>query len=78
MNTEERRTKNQEHRHREYGHGADSMMAMMALMMVMCLGVVLLFSVVPTVGLPLGILIGLGGGVLMVFLHNRFMGHSGH
>jgi hypothetical protein len=63
---------------RDPHRGGDSMMGMMAMMMAMCLGVILLFSVLPAVGLPLGILIALGAGALMLVLHDRFMRHGGH
>jgi hypothetical protein len=55
--------------------GGDSMMGMMAVMMAMCLGIILLFAVIPTVGLPLGLLIAVGAGALMLVLHARFMRH---
>jgi hypothetical protein len=56
--------------------GDDSMMGMMAMMMAMCVGVVLLFLVLPSVGFPLGLLIALGTGALMLVLHGRFMRHG--
>ena len=56
--------------------GGDSMMGMMAMMMAMCVGVILLFAVIPAVGFPLGVLIALGAGALMLVLHARFMRHG--
>ena len=59
-------------------HGDDSMVGMMAMMMAMCLGVILLFSVLSAVGLLPGILIAVGAGAVMLVLHDRFMRHGGH
>ncbi len=56
--------------------GGDSMMGMMAMMMAMCIGVILLFLVLPSVGFPFGLLIALGAGALMLVLHVRFMRHG--
>ncbi len=56
--------------------GDNSMMGMMAMMMAMCIGVILLFSLIPTVGIPLGLLIAVGAGALMFVLHARFMRHG--
>ncbi len=72
MNTEDRRTGNDQH-----GHDDDSMMGMMAMMMAMCMGVLLLVVVLPGLGFPLGLLIAIGAGVLMFVLHWRFMRHGG-
>jgi hypothetical protein len=58
----------------EHG-GHDSGMGMMG-MMAMCLGVILLFLVLPAVGLPFGLPIALAAGVLMLVLHGRFMRHG--
>ena len=52
------------------------MMGMMAMMMAMCFGVILLLLVIPAVGLPLGLVIALGAGTLMLVLHARFMRHG--
>lgn len=61
-----------------HGHGDDSM-GMMAMMMAMCAGVLLLFVLLPALGMPLGLLVALGAAALMVYLHGRFMRHgSGH
>jgi len=56
--------------------GDDSMMGMMAMMMAMCFGVILLFLIIPAVGFPLGLVIALGAGALMLVLHGRFMRHG--
>ena len=56
--------------------GDNSMMGMMAMMMAMCVGVILLFSVIPAVGFPLGLVIALGAGALMLVLQGRFMRHG--
>ena len=56
--------------------GDDSMGGMMAMMMAMCIGVILLFLVIPAVGFPLGLVIALGAGALMFVLHARFMRHG--
>jgi hypothetical protein len=54
----------------------NSMGGMMAMMMAMCIGVILLFLVIPAVGFPFGLAIALGAGALMFVLHARFMPHS--
>ncbi len=59
------------------GNG-DNMMAMMVMMMAMCFGVVLLFAVIPSIGWPLGIVVGVVAGGLMLFLHQRYMRHGTH
>ena len=56
--------------------GGDSMGGMMAMMMAMCVGVILLFAIIPTVGFPLGLAIAVVAGALMFFLHARFMRHG--
>ena len=56
--------------------GGDSMGGMMAMMMAMCVGVILLFGIIPTVGFPLGLGIAVVAGALMFFLHARFMRHG--
>ncbi len=54
------------------------MMAMMVMMMAMCFGVVLLFAIIPSIGWPLGIVVGVAAGGLMLFLHQRYMHHRSH
>lgn len=55
---------------------AMSMMAMMGLMMGVCFGTVLLFSLIPIIGWPLGVALALIGVGLMFFIHQRVMGHG--
>ena len=57
-------------------NSGDSMGGMMIMMMAMCLGVVLLFVVIPTLGFPLGLAIAVVAGALMLVLHGRFMRHG--
>ena len=57
-------------------NSGDSMGGMMIMMMAMCLGVVLLFVVIPTLGFPLGLGIAVVAGALMLVLHGRFMRHG--
>ncbi len=57
-------------------HGHDSM-GMMAMMMAMCAGVLLLFVLLPALGMPLGLIVAVGAAALMFFLHGRFMRHGG-
>ncbi len=66
------------HEHPGHSDSATGMMAMMVMMMSMCLGVVLLFAVIPAVGLPLGLAIAAGGAAIMIFVHGRMMRHGGH
>ena len=69
MNRGDRRTGNDGHDGRDAG--------MMAMMMAMCVGVLLLVVVLPTLGFPLGLLVAIGAAVLMFVLHARFMNHGG-
>lgn len=52
--------------------------AMMAMMMVCCMAVAVLFVLIPVVGLPIGLSIGAIGFIAMLFVHQRMMGHGGH
>ena len=56
--------------------GGDSMGGMMIMMMAMCLGMLLLFFIIPGVGFPLGLAIAVVAGALMLVLHGRFMRHG--
>jgi hypothetical protein len=67
----------QEQRPDDQGNG-DGMMTMMVMMMAMCFGVVLLFAVIPSIGWPPGIVVGVVAGGLMLFLHQRYMRHGSH
>ncbi len=58
------------------GGMAFGMMAMMGLMMAMCMGSALLFTVIPFVGWPLGIAIAAAGSAVMLYVHGRMMGHG--
>lgn len=53
-------------------------LAMMVLMMACCLGVILLFALIPLVGWPIGLTIGAVGLVAMLVAHQRWMGHGSH
>ncbi|MEO8538128.1 MAG: hypothetical protein ABI577_00190 [bacterium] len=55
-----------------------AMMAMMAMMMGCCMAVVLLFLLIPVVGWPIGLTIGIVGLVAMLFGHHRSMGRGVH
>ena len=59
------------------GAGA-SMVLMMAIMMGACFGSVLLFSLIPVVGWPVGLTIAALGFGAMLFIHQRLMGHGRH
>ena len=61
--------------HNHSGH-TDGTAGMMVMMMAMCIGVVLLFAVIPAVGLPVGLAIAAGAAALMLFLHGRMMRHG--
>lgn len=61
----------------EAKQGGD-IVGMMAMMMAMCFGVLLLFAIIPSTGWPLGIVINVAGGGLMLFLHLRYMRHGSH
>ncbi len=58
------------------GGMAIGMMAMMGLMIAMCTGSALLFTIIPFVGWPLGIAIAAAGVAAMLYLHGRMMGHG--
>lgn len=59
-------------------HEHQENLGMVTMMMAMCLSVVLLVAVIPSIGWPLGIVIGLLAGAAMLFLHGRYMGHGKH
>ena len=66
-------------RQSEEGSNSGGGFAMMAMMMACCLGSLLIFALIPLVGLPLGLAIGAVGFVAMLFAHQKFMGgHSSH
>ena len=53
--------------------------AMMAMMMACCLGVLVIFAIIPVVGLPIGLGIGALGLGAMMWVHLKMMGgHGGH
>ena len=58
--------------------GDNGTFAMMAMMMVCCMSVVLLFLLIPIVGWPIGLTIGAAGFIAMLFVHQRMMRHGGH
>lgn len=62
------------HEHRD----STGMGPMMVMMMAMCFGVVILFAVIPSIGWPLGMVIGIAAGGLMLYLHQRYMRHGSH
>lgn len=59
-------------------NGTMAGLAMMALMMLCCVGVLLLFLLIPVVGWPVGIAIVAVGAVAMLLFHQRFMRHGHH
>lgn len=63
------------HEPKQGGGSGGDMVGMMAVMMSMCVGVILLFAVIPSVGWPLAVAIAVAAFALMLFLHNRFMNH---
>ena len=64
--------------HSQEDGNSGSGFAMMAMMVACCLGAVLLFALIPVVGLPLGLAIGAAGFVAMLFAHQKLMGgHRG-
>jgi hypothetical protein len=52
------------------------MMTMMALMMAMCLGVLLLAAFLPVLGFPLGVIVAVSVGALVIVAQARLMGHG--
>jgi hypothetical protein len=56
---------------------AAGMMLMMALMMGVCFGSVLLFSLIPVIGWPLGLVAAGIGFAVMFYMHQKLMGHHG-
>ncbi len=59
------------------GHGMSGF-GMMAMMMICCLGVFFLLAIIPILGWPLGIAVGVAGGIALLFAHQRFMGPGDH
>ena len=60
-----------------HGHGMSSL-GMMLMMMVCCIGIFLLLAIIPILGLPLGIAVGVVGGIALLFAHQRLMGGGHH
>ena len=52
------------------------MAAMMAMMMVSCVGVLVLVALIPILGWPLGIAIAVIGGAGLMYAHHKLMGHG--
>jgi hypothetical protein len=78
MNTGNRRpTEHGQAERSGHGDSAASMMAMLVMMMSVCLGMVLLFAIIPALGLPVGLAIALVAGAMMLVVHGWMMRHSG-
>lgn len=58
---------------------ADSgMFAMMAMMLICCLGIFLLAVLIPLLGWPVGIALAIAGGAALMYMHGRLMNHGSH
>lgn len=60
------------------GDSATNSLFMMAMMMACCVAVLLLFALIPIVGWPIGVPLGLGGIAAMLLAHQRWMRHGHH
>lgn len=65
-----------EERPGETHDAATGMMLMMGWMMGLCFGTVLLFSLIPIIGLPVAVALALVGVAAMLYLHRRLMGQG--
>ena len=55
------------------------MFAMMAMMAVCCIGVLVLFALIPLVGWTAGLIIAVSAGTALMYAHWKLMDHgSGH
>jgi hypothetical protein len=62
----------------EEGHDDGGMMRMMAAMMAICVGVLTLVLVLPTLGLPGALGLAIALGAVMLIGHRLFMHPGGH
>lgn len=69
---------NNDHAKQARGERGMSMALTMGLMMSVCIFVFATFVLIPLLGWPLGIGIGVIGAAAMLWAHQRFMGHGGH
>ncbi len=64
---------------RQVKDSADSgMFAMMAMMMVCCLGIFVLVALIPLIGWPAGVVVAIIGGAALMYAHQRMMSHGSH
>ena len=54
------------------------MFAMMAMMLVCCVGILLLFLLIPVLGWPIGLAVVVVVGAALMYVHHRLMGGHGH
>jgi len=54
------------------------MFGMMAMMLVCCVGILLLFLLIPVLGWPIGLAMVVVGGAALMYGHHRFMGGHSH
>lgn len=53
-------------------------MRMATMMMLCCLGVVVLFAILPLFPWPLAVVVGIAGVLGLLFAHVKLMGHGSH
>ncbi len=54
------------------------MFAMMAMMMICCVGIFVLIALIPLIGWPAGIVVAVVGGAGLMYAHMKLMGHGSH
>jgi hypothetical protein len=54
------------------------MFAMMAMMLVCCVGMMFLFFLIPVLGWPVGLALVVAGGAALMYGHHRLMCGRGH
>jgi len=54
------------------------MFAMVAMMMVCCVGIFVLVVLIPLIGWPAGIVVAIVGGAALMWAHMKMMGHGSH
>lgn len=54
------------------------MFAMMAMMMICCIGVFILVALIPIIGWPAGIVVAVLGAAALMYAHTKLMRHGSH
>ncbi len=52
--------------------------AMMAMMLICCVGIFVIVALIPLIGWPAGIVVAILGGAALMYAHQRMMNHGSH